>query len=121
MASVSGCGSVSLLTNRNAFLGSGLQHHAVFLKPWSPPSLLKSGSLVVEAKTKTSSEDRIARHSRIRKKVLPSTLHQLLYHLLKKVVTWTCFVRIVKKLDAFFEIELKNIDNVATVMNLYYE
>ncbi|CAG7896845.1 50S ribosomal protein L18, chloroplastic [Brassica rapa] len=73
MASVSGCGSVSLLTNRNAFLGSGLQHRAVFLKPWSPPSLLKSGSLVVEAKTKTSSEDRIARHSRIRKKVNGTT------------------------------------------------
>ncbi|KAL1200722.1 Large ribosomal subunit protein uL18c [Cardamine amara subsp. amara] len=73
MTSVSGCGSVSLITNRSAFLGSGLQHRAVFLKPWSSSSSLQSRSLVVEAKTKTSSEDRIARHSRIRKKVNGTT------------------------------------------------
>lgn len=67
--SVSGCGSVSLITNRSAFFGSGLQHRAVSLKPWSSSSL-QSRSMVVESKTKTSSEDRTARHSRIRKKVL---------------------------------------------------
>ncbi|KAG7594461.1 Ribosomal protein L18 bacterial-type [Arabidopsis thaliana x Arabidopsis arenosa] len=72
MTSVSGCGSVSLITNRSTFLGSGLPHRAVFLKPWSSSSL-QSRSMVVEAKTKTSSEDRIARHSRIRKKVNGTT------------------------------------------------
>ncbi|ESQ30709.1 hypothetical protein EUTSA_v10011822mg [Eutrema salsugineum] len=75
MTSVSGCGSMSLITNRSAFLGSGLQRRAVFLKPWSSSSSfsLQSRSLVVESKTKTSSEDRIARHSRIRKKVNGTT------------------------------------------------
>ncbi|CAH2053151.1 unnamed protein product [Thlaspi arvense] len=72
MTSVTGCGSMSLITNRSAFLGNGLQHRAVFLKPFSSSSL-QSRSMVVEAKTKTSSEDRIARHSRIRKKVNGTT------------------------------------------------
>ncbi|KAL0697004.1 hypothetical protein Bca4012_064184 [Brassica carinata] len=32
MMSVNGSGTVSLITNRNAFLGKGLQHCAIFLK-----------------------------------------------------------------------------------------
>ncbi|XP_010461649.1 PREDICTED: 50S ribosomal protein L18, chloroplastic-like [Camelina sativa] len=76
MTSVSGCGSVSLITNRSTFLGSGVQHRAVFLKPWSSSSSsssIQSRPMVVESKTKTSTEDRTARHSRIRKKVNGTT------------------------------------------------
>ncbi|KAL0742965.1 hypothetical protein Bca4012_084478 [Brassica carinata] len=31
--------------------GSGKRTSTIFMKPWSPPSQLKSGSMVVEAKT----------------------------------------------------------------------
>lgn len=70
MASVSG--SVSLVSNHSTFMGSGVEHRAVFLKPWS--SSPRFGAMVVEAKSRTSSDDRIARHSRIRKKVTLSFL-----------------------------------------------
>ncbi|VVA98012.1 unnamed protein product [Arabis nemorensis] len=64
MASVSGSGSVSLVLNHSAFIGSGVEHRAVFLEPWS--SSPQFGAIMVEAETRTSSDNRIARHSRIR-------------------------------------------------------
>ncbi|CAN8302848.1 unnamed protein product [Cochlearia groenlandica] len=72
MTSLNGCGSLSLITNRTPFFGNGLKHRAVFLKQWSSSSS-SSRNMVIESKTKTSSEDRIARHSRIRKKVSGTT------------------------------------------------
>ncbi|XP_010551121.1 PREDICTED: 50S ribosomal protein L18, chloroplastic [Tarenaya hassleriana] len=71
MASASGCGSVSLLSNRSVFLGSGLQHRTVLVKPWTCHR--QAPSIVVAAKARTRGDDRTARHSRIRKKVSGTT------------------------------------------------